>query len=414
MSMLDNFLKYISIPTNSDSNNQLVPSNKNEFKLAKLLKEQLEDLGVDESYEDKEHCYVYAKLKGDDKIPSIGFIAHLDTSENAKDFPINVNIIKNYDGKDIILDNGVLKTSIYPDLENHKGKTLITTDGNTLLGADDKAGIAEIMAMIEYFVQKKDAHGDIYIAFTSDEEIGNGVIHLDRKIFAPKYAYTVDGSCLGEISFENFNAATAEITIKGVSTHCGSAKDKMVNSLLLGNMLNHLLPNEIPANTEGYEGFYHLEQMSGNISQTTMKYLIRDFDKTNFESRKQIMQEIVNKLNNKYGDFIDLKITDTYSNMREKLEEDMEVVDIAINAMVKQGITPLIIPIRGGTDGVDLTEAGLPCPNLGTGGHNFHSNHEYIALEDMEDVVKILISIVEEYYLLYSEEKETSKCLKLY
>lgn len=350
---------------------------------------------------------MYAKLKGDSDIPSVGFVAHMDTSPDANDYPIIQNVIYNYDGKDIKLnDNITMKVTDYPDLLNHVGKTLITTNGETLLGADDKAGIVEIMAMLEHYKNSDEPHGDIYVAFTSDEEIGKGVEYLDRNIFKPDYAYTVDGSSVGEISFENFNAATAYIKINGVSSHTGYAKDKMINSLLIANAINDLLPKEIPANTEGKEGFYHLQEISGTVSFTKMVYLIRDFEKENFEIRKNILKEIINKLNEKYPNCIELEIKDTYKNMKQYIEKDFKVVEFAINATKKQGVECFHKLTRGGTDGVRLSERGLLCPNIGTGGHNFHSVYEYIALEDMEKVKNILIGIVNEYYLNYHKEKK--------
>lgn len=408
-----NFFKYVSIPTNSNSSSKEVPSTKKQFNLAKVLVEQLKSLGVDEYIFDSENCYVYAKLNGNKDVPSIGFISHMDTSEDAKDCPINTIITNNYDGEDVVYNgNTILKVSENPDLLNHVGKSLVTTDGNTLLGADDKAGIAEIMSMVEYFVNNDVPHGDIYIAFTPDEEIGKSLNFLDRNIFNPKYAYTVDGEHLGEISYENFNAADVKIEINGKATHTGYAKNKMVNATLIANTINTLLPNEIPANTEGYEGFYHLHKIKGDISHAEMLYLIRDFGKQNYYKRLEILQAIVDKLNEKYNNCIKITIHERYKNMYNVLKDNMEVVDFAFKAIEKVGIEPYVKPIRGGTDGTRLSFEGIPCPNLGTGGHNFHSNEEYIALEDMAKIRDILISIVQEYYLAYTTEKGVSKIKK--
>lgn len=409
--IFNNFLRYIKIPTNSDSKSKEVPSTENQFKLASILEHQLKCLGVDECIYDKEQCYVYAKIKGDPNIPSVGFISHMDTSEDVKDNPILPLTINNYNGKDIVYSaNSILKVDDNPDLLNHVGKTLIMTDGNTLLGADDKAGIAEIMGMVEYFKTNSCNHGDIYVVFTPDEEIGKSTNFLNRNIFNPQYAYTVDGSDLGEISYENFNAADVFIEINGVETHPGFAKDKMVNALLLANMINELLPKEeIPANTEMYEGFYHLHKMSGDITHVEMFYLIRDFDRENYYNRIEVLKSIVDKLNEKYNNCINIKINARYKNMYSVIKDNMEVIDMGLKAMEKLGITSKVVPIRGGTDGTRLSQLGIPCPNLGTGGHNFHSKQEYIALDDMEKVRDILVGIVKEYYLTYKNEKNVYK-----
>lgn len=396
MTVLERFLKYINIDTSSSSISETTPSTTNQQILAELLKEELIELGTEIFY-DKEHCYLYATLKGDDQLPKIGFIAHLDTSEDACGNNITPKIITNYDGTAITLnENNILSSKTYPDLQNHKGKTLITTDGTTLLGADDKAGIAEIMTMLEHFSKTKTRHGDICIAFTPDEEIGRGMEYFDYQRFNSPIAYTVDGSTLGEICYENFNAASVKIEISGNSCHCGTAKGVMVNAILIANAIISALPNETPANTEGYEGFYHIEKVNATVSAATLEYLIRDFDKDNFEKRKQLLTEIVEKLNEKYNQRIKLTIKDSYYNMRNIIEQDMTVIDIATAAMNSIGISPITIPMRGGTDGADATFNGLPCPNIGTGGHNFHGTHEYIAVEDMEKTTEILIAMVKE------------------
>ena len=406
MDILERFFKYVSIDTTSDSSKLSTPSTKGQIKLAKLLIEELKEIGLDMIYYDDEHCYVYGMLKGNDDLPKIGFISHLDTSEDAIGKNIHPKIIHNYDGKDVKLNESVvLSTQVYPDLKNHIGKTLITTDGTTLLGADDKAGIAEIMNMLEYFSNSKDNHGDIFICFTPDEEIGMGTSHFDKKYFNPDFAYTVDGSSLGEFSYENFNAATATINIKGVSTHCGTAKGTMINAGRIATLINSLLPDEIPENTEDYEGFLHLEEITGSVTNATMRYLIRDFDKNNFEKRKQVLITIIEELNQKYNNCIELSINDTYYNMLEVINKENVLIENTLSSISNLGISPKVIPIRGGTDGTEISFQGIPCPNLGTGGHNFHSIYEYICLEDMEKASEILISNVKHFSHINNREK---------
>lgn len=395
MKIIERFFNYIKIDTTSDSSKTNTPSTKGQFELANLLIKELQELNLDMIHYDNEHCYVYGLLKGNNNLPKIGFISHLDTSEDAPGKNIHPNIIYNYDGNDIKLNEAItLSPKVYPDLNNHIGKTLITSNGNTLLGADNKAGIAEIMQMLEYFSTSKEDHGDILVCFTPDEEIGLGTLHLDQKYFKPHFAYTVDGSNLGEFSYENFNAASATININGVSTHCGNAKGIMINAGRIATIINSLLPNETPENTENYEGFFYLENINGNVSNASMKYLIRDFDKDNFEKRKQMLSTIVQKLNAKYNNCIDLNIKDTYYNMLEVINNEDYLIKNTLSSISNLGITPKIIPIRGGTDGTDISFKGIPCPNLGTGGHNFHSVYEYICIEDMEKSTEILISIV--------------------
>lgn len=397
LNILERFLNYIAIDTTSNSNPNTTPSTSSQLILAQKIVEELQEMGISNIHYDSNYGYIYAKIEGNCNARKIGFVTHMDTSENENGSNIKANIIKNYNGEDIILSDGVItKVSVYPGLKNHKGKTLITTDGTTLLGADDKAGIAEVMTMAEYFCQTSDQHGDIYLCFTPDEEIGRGTEHIDLSIFNPDFAYKVDGSHLGEISYENFNAATATIEVKGISTHLGSAKGIMVNSLLLAIEIGNQLPDDLPHNTEGYEGFYHLDELTGNISKSKIKCLIRDFDKGHFEYRKNVLREVVDRLNKKYDDCIKLEIKDTYYNMKEIIENNMEIVDNVKAAMEKVGITPLTTPIRGGTDGTDLTYRGIPCPNIGTGAHNFHGVNEYVALEDMEKNVQVLIEIVKQ------------------
>lgn len=398
MELLKKFLEYIAIDTTSNSKINVNPSTKNQLLLAKKLVKELKNINVSNIYFDDKNCYLYAVLEGKKDLPKIGFISHLDTSLNAPGKDIKPQIIKNYDGKDVLLnDNIILSPKVYPDLKNHIGKTLITTDGTTLLGADDKAGIAEIMTMLEYFSNSSETHGDIYVCFTPDEELGLGTLNFNKDFFSPDFAYTVDGSSIGEFSYENFNAASANIEIKGISTHCGNAKDIMVNACHIATIINSLLPNEIPANTEGYQGFFHLEEITGNVSEAHLEYLIRDFDKEKFNNRKEILKKIVNNLNEKYNNCIKLDIKDTYYNMYDVIKEENTLITGTINAIKSVNIEPLILPIRGGTDGTKISYEGIPCPNLGTGGHNFHSIYEYVTVEDMEKISEILIAIVREF-----------------
>lgn len=398
MSVLDRFLKYIKIPTNSTSKSQITPSTKFQWDLARVLVEELKELKIDEAFLDEEHCYVYGCIKGIKDAPKIGFISHLDTSEAVTDINVNPKIIKEYDGKSIKLnEKEVLDINKFPDLKTHKGKTLITTDGNTLLGADDKAGIAEIIEMTENIINSNINHGDIYIAFTPDEEIGRSTKYFDFSKFKADFAYTVDGNDLGIISYENFNAANIEINIKGVSTHLGVAKGILINSQLIANEIINMIPKEYPETTERYEGYYHLSSITGSVINTKIKLLIRDFDRENFEKRKLTIKRIVNELNIKYDNCIELEVTDTYYNMKELISNNMHLIENAKIAMEKLDIEPIICEIRGGTDGAALAEKGLPCPNLGTGGHNFHSIYEYICVEDMQKTVDLLVEIIKVY-----------------
>ena len=399
MDVLNRFLSYITVPTNSNSNTGTTPSTSTQWDLAKKLVEELRMFGLNEVYLDEEHCYVYACLKGNEGTPKIGFIAHMDTSEAVTDENMNPQIIKNYDGNDVKLGaSEKLSLDIYPDLKNHVGKTLITTDGNTLLGADDKAGITEIMEMLKYIIDNNIQHGDVYIAFTPDEEIGEGTKYFDLSKFKADFAYTVDGSDLGEISYDNFNAATINISIKGISAHLGSAKNVLVNSQMIANEFINMLPKENPENTEKYEGYYHVDSIAGNVTLTKIKLLIRDFEKNSFENRKNTILNIVEQLNKKYNNCIEINIKDTYYNMKNVISKNMHIVDNAKKAMQNLNIEPITQEIRGGTDGAMLSEKGLPCPNLGTGGHNYHGIFEYIAVEDMEKTVQILVEIVKLYF----------------
>lgn len=398
MSILERFLEYVSIDTTSDSSKTDTPSTEGQKTLAKLLIKEMEKLNLDNIYYDQQHCYLYALLKGREDLPKIGFVSHLDTSENAVGKNIKPNIIYNYKGENIILnDNIIISAYDYPDLKNHIGKTLITADGRTLLGADDKAGIAEIMQMLQYFSRFQDEHGDIFVCFTPDEEIGLGTLHLDKDYFHPDFAYTVDGCGLGEVSYENFNAATAIINIKGFVTHCGSAKGKMINAIRIATLINCMLPEELPETTENYEGFFHLEEINGNVSKANMKYLIRDFSLENFDKRKQLLFSIVSKINQKYNNCVNLDIKDTYYNMFNIVNNKKDLIRNTLVSISNADVNSKVVPIRGGTDGANISFDGIPCPNLGTGGHNFHSVYEYVCLEDMQKTSEILISIVKQF-----------------
>lgn len=398
MNILDRFLKYVSISTNSDSESSKNPSTESQKEFAKILFEELKQMHLDEVYLDEKYCYVYGVLNGNENFKKIGFVSHMDTAEAVTDINVKPQIIRNYNGETVHLnETEVLDVKKYPDLKNHIGKTLITTDGSTLLGADDKAGIAEIMTMLEDVIKNNTPHGDIFVAFTPDEEIGSGAEFIDFSRFKPDFAYTVDGSSLGEISFENFNAASIKIEINGVSTHLGDAKNILVNSQLIANKIINQVPEEFPEGTEKYEGYYHLDSINGDVQKTRMKFLIRDFDKENFEKRKNKFIEIVNKLNIEYNNCIEIKISDTYYNMKEKIMDNMHIIENAKNAMENVGVTPLIKETRGGTDGAEITNKGIPCPNLGTGGHNFHSIYEYICCQDMEKTAQILTEIIKIY-----------------
>lgn len=404
--VVEKFLRYISIDTQSDDSSSSNPSTAKQLDLAKLLFEELNMLGLkDVSLDDK--GYVMATLPSniDKKVPVIGFIAHMDTSPDMSGKDIKPQRIENYDGGDIILNkekNIVLSPNEFPELKKYIGNTLLTTDGNTLLGADDKAGIAEIMTAIEHLIQNPQIkHGEIKIGFTPDEEIGRGVDYFDVKKFGAEYAYTIDGGGIGEIEYENFNAAYAKIIINGRNIHPGYAKGKMYNSLLIAMELNSLLPvNERPEYTSGYEGFYHIIKFNGNVEKTTIEYIIRDHDRTKFEQKKEFIKKVCDFINTKYpsGTAI-LELKDQYYNMREKIEPVMHIIDIVKKAMELTDVKPVIVPIRGGTDGSRLSYMGLPCPNIFAGGHNFHGKMEYIPIESMEKAVHVILKIIE----LYSE-----------
>lgn len=402
----ENFLRYIMVDTQSDERSVTSPSTQKQHDLAVLLSKELVKIGALDVIYDKEHCYVYAKIpasNGYEEKKVLGFIAHMDTSPAVSGKDVKQHIIKNFDGKDILLneaENIVLKVSEFPEIIECKGKDLIVTDGTTLLGADDKAGIAEIMAMAEYLLTHKECkHGEIRIAFTPDEEIGCGVDYFNTKLFGADFAYTVDGGALGEIEYENFNAAGAKVIINGRNVHPGYAKNKMVNALLVAGEFEKLLPEyEKPMFTEGYEGFYHLDAMEGNVEHATMDYIIRDHDRNIFENRKKLFLECGMRLNQKYGSgTVCIKLKDSYYNMLEIMKNHMHLIENAKRAMEELGITPIIAPVRGGTDGARLSFMGIPCPNLCTGGANYHSRFEYACIQDMEKVTKLLIRLTEIY-----------------
>ena len=400
--LVDRFIKYVKIDTQSDPNISEFPSTQKQWKLAKLLVKELNEIGMqDVSIDDK--AYVMATLPSniDYKVPSIGFLAHLDTSPDFSGTNVNPQFHENYDGKTIVLnkeENIILSPDYFDDLLLYKGQTLITTDGTTLLGADDKAGIAEIMTAMEYLIQHPEIkHGDIKVGFTPDEEVGKGAHEFDVEKFGAEWAYTMDGSQVGELEYENFNAAGAKVIIKGKIVHPGYAKDKMINSMLIAADFIKALPqNEIPQETEGYEGFFHLHNMNGEVEKTELEYIIRDHDMDLFNSRKKQFQEVADSLNKKLGeDLIQVEMSDQYYNMKEKVEPVMHIVDIAEEAMKQLNIKPLIKAIRGGTDGSQLSYKGLPCPNIFAGGHNFHGRYEYVPVESMEKATNVIIKIIE-------------------
>ena len=399
--VVERFLKYVTFDTTSNPSSSNCPSSEGQRIFANYLVEELKSLGLDVSID--KNSYIMATLKGNTEgIDAIGFISHLDTAPDVSGKDIKPRIIKNYDGKDIILNeelNIITKVNDYPELLNLIGEDLIVTDGTTLLGADDKAGIAEIITAIEYIVNNPDIkHGDIKIGFTPDEEIGRGADLFDIEKFGAKYAYTVDGGILGELQYENFNAAGATITIQGRNVHPGSSKNKMVNALHIASEISNIFPeNERPETTEGYEGFYHLNDLNGNVENATMVYIIRDHDKDMFEKRKLFMRESINKLNEKYNNRITLDIKDQYYNMKEMVEPVKFIVDIAKKSMEEVGINPLVLPIRGGTDGARLSFMGIPCPNIFTGGLNFHSKNECIPISSMEKCSKLIVKIAQNF-----------------
>lgn len=400
MRVEERLLKYVSYWTTSDEECRQIPSTDRQFALGKVLEQELRELGL-EKVTLTDHCYVYGLLpatKGYGEKAAVGFISHMDTAPDFSGENVKPQIISDYDGRDVLLkgSGAYLKVSDFPTLETLKGRTLITTDGTTLLGADDKAGVAEIMTAVEQIITEKIPHGDIWIGFTPDEEVGSGADLFDLDYFKAKFAYTVDGDYEGEVAYENFNAASASFEIDGVNVHPGEAKDIMINAALVGCEIASLLPeNETPAHTEGREGFYHLTDFSGDIAHAKIDYIIRDHDKASFEKRLDVLRGIEKKMNEKYhADTVKLNITHSYSNMLEVIEKNEFVVDIARKAIKNAGLEPISRPVRGGTDGARLSFMGLPCPNLGTGGYGFHGPFEHISVEGMNTAVSVIKEIV--------------------
>lgn len=401
MTLIDRFLKYVSFDTQSDESTGLTPSTAKQMIFAEYLKSELEALELEEITLD-EHAYLFATLPAntDKEIPTIGFIAHMDTSPDMSGENIHPRIVKNYDGKDIVLceeDNIILSPIQFPELLDHIGEDLIVTNGKTLLGADDKAGIAEIISAIAYLKEHPEIkHGKIRIGFNPDEEIGEGAHKFDIEKFGCEWAYTMDGGEIGELEFENFNAASAKIVFKGRNVHPGYAKNKMINSIRIANYFMSLLPTkESPEYTSGYEGFYHLISIQGEVEQTVLNYIIRDHDRLKFEERKKEIERLVTLINAKYGEGIaTLELRDQYYNMREKIEPVMHIIDIAFAAMEAAGVKPNVKPIRGGTDGAQLSYKGLPCPNIFAGGLNFHGRYEFVPIQNMEKAMNVIVNIV--------------------
>ena len=400
MDITERFINYTKFDTQSSEDSQTVPSTSKQLVFAKYLKEELEREGFSDVEMD-EKGYIYATLKANTKkdIPTIGFISHYDTSPDASGADIKARIVNNYDGGDIILSEGIVSSpEKFPELKVHIGEDLIVTDGHTLLGADDKAGIAEIVDAMCYLRDHDEIeHGDIRMGFNPDEEIGLGAHHFDVEKFGCSWAYTMDGGDIGDLEYENFNAASAKITIKGVSVHTGYAKDKMINANRLACEFNAMIPDtDIPENTEGYQGFYHLLGMETRTEEAKMSYLIRDHDREKFEDRKDFMEDCVRKMNEKYGEgTVEIVIKDQYYNMKEKIEPNMHVIDIVLQAMQETGVAPKVEPIRGGTDGAQLSFKGLPCPNIVAGGVNFHGPYEFVSIQVMKKAVEVIVKICE-------------------
>jgi peptidase T len=404
MALLERFLKYVSIHTTSDENTGLVPSTPQQMEFAKILAEELKDMGMQDVSLDKKG-YLMATLPSniDKNVPTVGFISHLDTSPDMSGKNVKPRIVENYDGNDIVLnekENIVLSPKQFPELTMYRGQSLVVTNGLTLLGADDKAGIAEIMTAMDYFIKNPDVkHGKVRIAFNPDEEIGLGAHHFDVEKFGCQFAYTMDGGEIGELEYENFNAAGAKVTFYGTNVHPGYAKNKMVNSMKIATKFMATVPaNESPEYTDGYEGFYHLTGIGGDVEKTTVSYIIRDHDRKKFEERKAHLQMLVDKINSEFGDnTATLEVKDQYYNMKEKVEPVKYIVDIVSEAIRQAGVEPKVKPIRGGTDGAQLSFKGLPCPNIFAGGHNFHGKYEFVPIQSMEkatEVVKNIIKIV--------------------
>lgn len=402
MALVERFLKYVSFDTQSSEETEVTPSTPGQMVFAKYLKEELESLGLEDITLD-EHGYLFATLPAniDKPVPTIGFIAHMDTSPDMSGKDVSPRIVQNYDGSDIVLcaeENVILSPSQFPELLDHKGEDLIVTNGKTLLGADDKAGIAEIVSAIVYLKEHPEIkHGKIRIGFNPDEEIGLGAHKFDVEKFGCDWAYTMDGGEIGELEFENFNAASAKITFKGRNVHPGYAKNKMINSIRVANRFCAMLPaHETPEHTEGYEGFYHLISFNGDVEQTTVAYIIRDHDRARFESRKKKIERFVSEINAEYGEgTATFELRDQYYNMREKIEPVMHIIDTAFAAMEAVGVKPNVKPIRGGTDGAQLSFKGLPCPNIFAGGLNFHGRYEFAPIQNMEKAMKVIVKIAE-------------------
>lgn len=404
--IINRFVSYVTIDTESDPYSTTTPSTAKQFDLANLLVEELKQIGMEDVTIDT-YGYVMATLPSNcnEEVPTIGFIAHFDTTPDFTGANVNPQIIHNYDGKDIVLNqekNIILSPNYFKDLLLYKGQTLITTDGNTLLGADDKAGITEIITAMEYLIQHPEIkHGKIRVGFTPDEEIGRGADKFDVEKFGAQWAYTMDGSQIGELEYENFNAAGATITFKGKSVHPGYAKGKMINSMLIANdFINALPKHETPQDTSGYEGFFHVHHLKGSIEETVLELIIRDFDEAKFQERKKQIETITQQFNDQFAaqfgeDIIISEVKDQYYNMRQKVEPMKFIVDLAEKAMKELGIEPLIKPIRGGTDGSRLSYMGLPCPNIFAGGHNFHGKYEYVPVESMQKAIEVIIKIAQ-------------------
>ncbi|MDU1891345.1 MAG: peptidase T [Dysgonomonas sp.] len=401
MTIVDRFLKYVKFDTESNPETGITPSTPGQMVLAKELEKELQQIGLTEISLD-ENGYVMATLPSniDKNVPTIGFIAHIDTSPDLTGKGVNPRIVDNYDGKDIVLNkdmNVILSPSDFPEMLAYKGQDLIVTDGKTLLGADDKAGIAEILTAIQYLIDHPEIkHGKIRVGFNPDEEIGLGAHKFDVAKFGCEWAYTMDGGPIGELEYENFNAAGVKINIQGRSVHPGYAKDKMTNASVVANKLISMLPeSERPEHTTGYEGFFHLTNVSGTVDSATVGYIIRDHSRELFEARKRKMQEVVDFINKLYPNSTTVEIKDQYYNMREKVEPVMHIVNVAFEAMEMVGVTPIVKPIRGGTDGAQLSFKGLPCPNIFAGGHNFHGRYEFVPVQSMEKAVEVIVKIVE-------------------
>lgn len=402
MTVIDRFLKYVTFDTQSDENTGVTPSTEKQMVFAKYLKEELEKLGLEDiSLDDNGYLFATLPANVDRPVPVIGFIAHMDTSPDMSGAGVKPRIVEKYDGKDIVLcnkDNIVLSPAQFPELLDHKGEDLIVTDGHTLLGADDKAGIAEIVSAMAYLKEHPEIkHGKIRIGFNPDEEIGLGAHKFDVEKFGAKWAYTMDGGEVGELEFENFNAAATKITIKGRNVHPGYAKNKMINSMLVANEFMSMLPaDETPATTEGYEGFYHLVGMKGEVEQSELSYIIRDHDRAIFEKRKAFVKKCADEINARYGNEIaTVEVKDQYYNMRQEVEPLMHIIDIAFGAMKEAGVDPKVKAIRGGTDGAQLSFKGLPCPNIFAGGLNFHGRYEFVPVQSIEKAVKVIVKIAE-------------------